>query len=131
MRGDDLRSGPAADRAIELAEQVDDEVALINALNTKGVVTYRRGEHEAGLAAFEQAARRARACGEAGEEVRALHNLTQSALSRHQLARARRTVDRACEAANRYRLPNLERTAQTDLAFVLFVRYGSVSLMKC
>ena len=120
MRGDDLRSGPAAGRAIDLAEQVDDEVALINALNTKGVVTYLRGEHEAGVAAFEQAARRARASGEAGEEIRALHNLTNCALSRLQLAHARRTADRACEAANRYRLPNLERTAQTDLAFVLF-----------
>jgi DNA-binding CsgD family transcriptional regulator/tetratricopeptide (TPR) repeat protein len=118
MRGEFSRAAAIADGAIRLAEETGNEAALITALNTKGVATYRPGD-QSGIAAFEEAWRRARDTGNAEEEVRALHNLANSALSFRNLELARRTATRTADAAAKYKLPNLEKTAQADSATVL------------
>jgi len=119
MRGEDGRAAGIADRAIHLARETDDEVTLIHALNTKGIVTYRQGD-VSGMAMLEESCRRARDTGNAFEEVRALHNMAGVALRRHNLELAHRSAAHAVETAAKYKLPNLELTAQADFVGVLF-----------
>jgi ATP/maltotriose-dependent transcriptional regulator MalT len=122
MRGQDVRAADIADQAIHLANETGNEVALINALNTKGVVTYRQGD-VSGMAMLEEAWRRARDTGNAFEESRALHNMTSVALRQRNLELAHRSAERLVETAAKYKLPSMELPAQEDFAAVL-VREG-------
>jgi ATP/maltotriose-dependent transcriptional regulator MalT len=122
MRGQDVRAADVADRAIRLATETGNEVALIYALNTKGVVTYRQGD-VSGFAMLEEAWRRARDTRNADEESRALHNMTNVALRQRNLELARRSAERLVETAAKYKLLGLELTAKADFVYVL-VREG-------
>jgi len=120
MRGDFHQAETIADRAISLSKETGNQAALVNALNTKGSVTYHPGE-TSGRAALEEASRMARNMGDAYEEVRALHNLAYSAIARRDLEFARETAKRTLNAAAKYKLPNLEKTAQADIGKVHFL----------
>jgi len=119
MRGEDVRASSIADQAIHLANETGDEVALINALNTKGTVTYRQGDIS-GIAMLEEAWRRARDTGNADEESRALHNMANVALRKRNLELAHTSAARSFETAAKYNLPRLELNAKADFAYVLF-----------
>jgi ATP/maltotriose-dependent transcriptional regulator MalT len=122
MRGKDVRAAGIADRAIHLAREAGDETTLTNALNTKGVVTYRLGD-VSGIAMLEEAWRRAGDTGNAVEESRALHNMANVALRERNLELAHTSAARCIETAAKYKLPGLELPAQMNLAHVL-VREG-------
>jgi ATP/maltotriose-dependent transcriptional regulator MalT len=122
MRGEDVRASGIADRAIHLAKETGNEVALINALNTKGAVTYRQGD-VSGMAMLEEAWRRARDSGNAFEESRALHNMASVAFRQRNLELARRSAARLVETAAKYKLLRLDLVAQADFGDVL-VREG-------
>lgn len=120
MRGDFDQAASVADRAILLAEETGNLAAMVNALNTKGSISYRPGD-SSGKSALEEASRIARELGDAHEEVRALHNLAFSAMNVRDLIFARDTALRTLDAAAKYKLPNLEKTAQMDFGRILLL----------
>jgi ATP/maltotriose-dependent transcriptional regulator MalT len=120
MRGEFDQAAPIADRAIRLAEETGNQAALVNALNTKGSISYRPGE-SSGRSALEKASRIARESGEAHEDVRALHNLASAAMSVRDMEVARDTAVRTLDAAAMYKLPHLEKTAQMDFGRILLL----------
>jgi len=120
MRGKDQHAAGTADRAIDLANETGDEATLINALNTKGVVTYRQGD-VSGIAMLEEAWRKARDSGNAFEETRSLHNMTNVAYRQRNLGLARRSAERLVEAAAKYKVSGFELVATIDLAHVLLL----------
>lgn len=116
MRGDDRGAVAAADRAMSVAEQTGAERALINALNTKGTALYRQGE-PSGMELLEEAVSRSVETGNAFEEVRALHNMTNVAMRQRQLALAHDLALRTIEAEKKHKL--LPFAGQADLVWVL------------
>jgi DNA-binding CsgD family transcriptional regulator/tetratricopeptide (TPR) repeat protein len=121
MRGDFDQAAPVADRAIRFAERTGNLAAMVNALNTKGSISYRPGD-SAGRSALEEASRIARELKDANEEVRALHNLAYTAMNVRDLGFARDTAMRTLDAAAKYKLPNLEKTAQMDFGRILLLQ---------
>ena len=118
MRGDGVRAIELSDRAIELAKETGDELALIYALNTKGTETYLRGD-AGGFQLLEEARTRAEQGGYPFEETRALTNMTSAAADRRQLELASDLAQRARDTADRYELRLLEAYAQAQYAEVL------------
>ena len=107
-----------ADRAIALAEANGDEMAAINALNTKGVAMYPT-EAPSGFEFLEEARRRAELGGYAFEEVRALVNMAAATGTRYEVERTLDLALRARETAARYEIRNLEYHAYNQYAEAL------------
>ena len=110
MRGDGEQSLAFADQAIELAEEASDELAAINALNTKGAVIYSEGDRTASPF-LEEALVRAERGGYFFEEIRALVNATAAASRLRDLDRAHEFAQRSRDMAVQYENRQLEAFA--------------------
>jgi DNA-binding CsgD family transcriptional regulator/tetratricopeptide (TPR) repeat protein len=102
--------GPVADRAISVAEETGNELALISALGVKGTLAYVRGE-PGGLDILEQLHQRARLGGYRYEEVLAQLRMAEVALELRDIERASDFSARAKSTAGGYELPILETQA--------------------
>jgi DNA-binding CsgD family transcriptional regulator/tetratricopeptide (TPR) repeat protein len=118
MRGDMVRAIELADRTLELAEETGDEQTMINALNTKGVATYSRGDPD-GFRLLEEARRRAHHGGYSFEEIRALYNMASAAAERRELESVSDLAQRAIDTAARYELRAAENFARATYADIL------------
>jgi len=118
MRSERSSALEFADQAIDTARETGNELALIHALNTKGVEICQAGD-PTGLEMLEEASRRAAEGGYPFEETRALINLTATAVDALELDRAQDTAQRARACAVEYELPLLEAYAKAQLADVL------------
>jgi DNA-binding CsgD family transcriptional regulator/tetratricopeptide (TPR) repeat protein len=118
MRSERSSALKFADQAIVTARETGNELALIHALNTKGVEICQAGD-PAGLEMLEEVSRRAAASGYRFEETRALINLTDTALQALELERAAETAQRARHSAVEHELPLFEAYAKALQAEVL------------
>ncbi len=110
-----------ADRAISIAEAVDDEQTIIHSLNTKGCQMLRCGE-PAGMGVLEECRRRAAEHGFPFEETRALSNMADWAVEALELDRASDLALRSRETSVRHEMPVQEAYAQSQLAGILLLR---------
>ena len=118
MRGDGPRAVEIAEQAIELAEETGDELSLINALITKGQVTFRSGEPE-GFRLLEEARLRAEQAGYPFEESLAQVNMAEVAAEHRDVEQASDISQRARETAARYEIRINEDAAIAHYAKVL------------
>jgi DNA-binding CsgD family transcriptional regulator/tetratricopeptide (TPR) repeat protein len=118
VRWDDDVAVEYADRAIDMARETGDDLSLIHSLNTKGCTP---GEPD-GLTLLEEARWRAQKGRHRFEEVRALGNMSVSAMERMDLDRAGEFSQRAMEAAARHEIPVYENSSRVNHASVLLAR---------
>jgi len=118
MRGDSARAIELADQAIDFAEKTGDELTMIYALNTKGSETYMRGD-AAGFRLLEEARTRAEQNGYPFEEIRALLNMTSTALELREVERAGDLAQRTRDTAARYENRLLEAHGKAQYGEVL------------
>jgi DNA-binding CsgD family transcriptional regulator len=118
MRGDGLRAVEIAERAIELAKETGDEPSLINALITKGHVTFRSGD-PAGFRVLQEARSRAEQAGFPFEETLALLNMAEVAAEHRDLRQAGRLSQQARDTAARHEIRINEHAAGAHYAKVL------------
>jgi ATP/maltotriose-dependent transcriptional regulator MalT len=118
MRGDGPRAVEIAEQAIELAEETGDELSLINALITKGQVTFRSGEPD-GLGLLEEARLRAEQAGYPFEESLAQVNMAEVAAEHRDVEQASDISQRARDTAARYEIRINEDAAIAHYAKVL------------
>lgn len=119
MRGDDDALGmQLADRAIEIAETVDDDLTVTRALTVKGSILHSSPDG-GGLALVEEAHRRAIQGAHRFEEVYALINLAGLNADVRDVARAADLARRARDTAARHEIRPLEAFAQAMYAEIL------------
>jgi DNA-binding CsgD family transcriptional regulator/tetratricopeptide (TPR) repeat protein len=116
--GDWDRVTELADRAIDVADQVGDDSAIIRSLQVMGSLLAYRGD-PAGLDNFEKAAVLAEQGGDRYEESLALVNMAEVAVELLEFDRAIDLAQRARATAIRYEIPNLEAYAEALLAMAL------------
>lgn len=121
MRSEGEAAVEYADRALEMASAVGDELTMVYSLNTKGVIRYLEG-HPDGPVMLEEARSRAEKGGYRFEEIRALLNSASSAIVRMDLPLAADMAQRAAAAGSRYEIEVLEFYAQAQYANVLLLR---------
>ena len=118
MRGESERAVEIADRAIGLAEAVGEELAVINALNSKGTVMALGGDPQ-GFKLLEEARSLAESSGNSFEEIRALLNMGAAALELRDVERAGELALWARDTAVRYEIRILESAANVHYSQVL------------
>jgi len=118
MRGLSVRGIEIADQAIELAEATGDELSLIYALDTKGVLTHRLGD-AGGFELMDESRRRAEQSGYPFEETLALLNMAEEAADQRQLERASDLAQRARDTAVRYEIRIHGNAASAHYARIL------------
>lgn len=100
MRGEGALGIATADQALELAETMGDELSVVYALDTKGVLTHRLGDPE-GFRLMDESRRRAEQAGYPFEETLALLNMAEEAAEQRDLERAADLAQRARDTAVR------------------------------
>jgi DNA-binding CsgD family transcriptional regulator len=118
MRGDGPSAVDAAQLAIELAQEVGDELSSINALITKGQVTYLMGDPN-GLKMLEEARLRAEQSGYPFEESLAILNMAEVAAEHRRVGQAADLSRRARDTAARYEIQINQNAANAHYARVL------------
>jgi DNA-binding CsgD family transcriptional regulator len=118
MRGEGIPAIEVADQAIELAEATGDELSMIYALDTKGVLMYRLGGSE-GLRLVDDARRRAEEAGYPFEETLSLLNMAEAVAEHREIDRAADLSQRARDTAARYEIQIHENAAKAHHARVL------------
>ncbi|MBW3562460.1 MAG: AAA family ATPase [Actinobacteria bacterium] len=119
MRGtEDRRAAELAEQAVQMAEEVDDELAAVRAMTWKGAIAYNSGDR-AGFPLVEEAHQRAAKAGFRYEETIALVNLAGMSADVREVARAADLVRRARDTAARHEIPSLEAYTQAMYAEIL------------
>jgi DNA-binding CsgD family transcriptional regulator len=118
MRGEGAPAIEVADQAIELAEATGDELSMIYALDTKGVLMYRLGDSE-GLRLVDEARRRAEQAGYPFEETLSLLNMAEAVAEHREVERAIDFSQRARDTAARYEIQIHENAAKAHHAKAL------------
>lgn len=118
MRGRGTEALEIAEQAIEVAEATGDDVSLISALSTKGVLHYRMGDAD-GFSLMEQARSRAEKGGHRFEETLVLLNMAEAVAENREVARASDLSQRARDTAARYEISIHENAANAHLAMTM------------
>lgn len=118
MRGDCDRAIEFAERALEMADEVGDDLTTIHALNTVGCSRHQLGE-DGGLASLEEAWRRAADAEYRFEEARALFNLASATFDALDFTRSADYAQRALSTATSYEIDALEAVVQSLYARTL------------
>jgi len=118
MRGLGEEAMAIAERAIEIAEATGDDLSLILAVDTKGVLMCRLGD-SGGLRLMEEARLRAHEAGYPFEETLALLNMAEVAVENRDVERASDLAQRARDTSARYEIRIHENAANAHYAKVL------------
>lgn len=118
MRGHGVEAVAVAEKAIELAKDTGDELSLILALDTSGVLGSRMGDSD-GFRLMDEARRRAQAAGYPFEETLALLNMAEVAIENRDVERASDLAQRARDTSARYEIRIHENAANAHYAKVL------------
>ena len=114
-RDNDRSTLPLVDRALEIADLVDDDVARMHTLNIRAQALYSRGNQE-GLAIMQECLRLAQQLDDRGSETRALLNISSMHADARIIDVAIDYAQRAAATAARYQLHSAEATALVLLA---------------
>jgi DNA-binding CsgD family transcriptional regulator len=118
LGSDDRRATSLVERALDIAEDVGDELAAVRAMTWKGAIAHNTGD-PAGFRLVEEAHRRAASAGFRHEETIALVNLAGMSGDVRSVARAADLARRARDTAARYEIRRLETYAQAMHAEIL------------
>ena len=122
MEGQPRRAVALAREAVEYAEQVGDELAAIEVMDTMGVAMVWMGD-SGGLSFLQKAAERARAGGYRGAESRALHNLSSLSWRSRDMNTAMEYARRHYEMVTQFDWAHDEAIARAEIGMNL-VRLG-------
>jgi DNA-binding CsgD family transcriptional regulator len=120
FRQDDASALESAEEAIRIGEATGGQKAVIDALDTKGLLLFDRSD-PAGLALLEESRRRAERLGYPDAECRALVNLV-SCVAHFDLEWAEDLARRLLAVAARHEMPLTEAHARMLLAWLLLYR---------
>jgi DNA-binding CsgD family transcriptional regulator/tetratricopeptide (TPR) repeat protein len=115
MQGSMAEAMQQADRAVSLADALDDRYAKVHALNTWGS-SAALVEAEGGVAALEESRRLAAEAGLGFEEARALINLTNAHIESQRLESGAEVARSAVSVASRHQVLALESYGGAQLA---------------
>jgi DNA-binding CsgD family transcriptional regulator/tetratricopeptide (TPR) repeat protein len=118
MRGHGSAALEVAEQAIEVARTTGDDVSLISALVTKGVLKHRMGESD-GFELMEEARRMAEQGRHRFEETLVLLNMAEAAAEHREVARASDLSQRARETSARYEISLHENAANAHYAMAM------------